>query len=86
MERPTFPPEFSARRAAPTADPRLADLPRMAADLERFVPACAALERGFTHSRTSSHSINAPMLAINEKLGFVRETAVLTVQKVLSPG
>ena len=41
----------------------------------------AALERGFTHARTSNHAVNRPMLAINEQLGFVREAATLTLRR-----
>lgn len=47
----------------------------------KLAAARAALERGFTHSRTSNHSINRPMLAINERLGFVREAALVTLRK-----
>ncbi|MFB9992383.1 N-acetyltransferase [Deinococcus oregonensis] len=41
----------------------------------KLASARAALTRGFTHVRTGNHSINAPMLAINGRLGFVREAA-----------
>ncbi|MFD1730767.1 N-acetyltransferase [Deinococcus malanensis] len=47
----------------------------------KLAAARAALSRGFTHSRTSNHSINRPMLAINDRLGFVREAATLTLKK-----
>jgi GNAT superfamily N-acetyltransferase len=47
----------------------------------KLAAARAALERGFTHSRTSNHSINRPMLAINERLGFVREAALVTLRR-----
>ncbi|ACO46449.2 GNAT family N-acetyltransferase [Deinococcus deserti] len=47
----------------------------------KLAAARAALSRGFTQSRTSNHSINRPMLAINERLGFVREAAMVTVKK-----
>lgn len=41
----------------------------------------SALKRGFTHARTSNHSRNQPMLAINNAMGFVRETAQVTMLK-----
>lgn len=47
----------------------------------KLAAARAALSRGFTHSRTSNHSLNRPMLAINERLGFVREAATVTLKK-----
>ncbi|QFP76409.1 GNAT family N-acetyltransferase [Deinococcus sp. AJ005] len=47
----------------------------------KLAAARAALERGFTHSRTGNHSINIPMLAVNERLGFVREGARATLRK-----
>lgn len=49
----------------------------------KLAAARAGLERGYTHSRTGNHSINRPMLAINEALGFVREAAVVTLKKVV---
>lgn len=52
----------------------------------KLAAARAALERGMTHARTSNHSINAPMLAVNEKLGFVRGAATITLKKVMSAG
>ena len=47
----------------------------------KLAAARAALERGFTHARTGNHSRNRPMLAINERLGFVREAATVTLKK-----
>lgn len=47
----------------------------------KLAAARSALQRGYTHSRTSNHSINQPMLAINEAMGFVRETATITLKK-----
>ncbi|THF70081.1 GNAT family N-acetyltransferase [Deinococcus sp. Arct2-2] len=47
----------------------------------KLASARAALARGFTHVRTGNHSINAPMLGINERLGFVREAAWVSVRK-----
>ncbi len=49
----------------------------------KLASARAALARGFTHVRTGNHSINAPMLAINERLGFVRQAAWVTLRKEL---
>lgn len=45
----------------------------------KLAAARAALARGFTHSRTSNHSVNRPMLAVNDRLGFVREAAAVTL-------
>ncbi len=45
----------------------------------KLAAARAALARGFTHSRTGNHAINRPMLGINERLGFVREAALVTL-------
>ena len=42
----------------------------------------AAKELGFTSIRTDNDTRNAPMLAINEKLGFARQPAVISVRKV----
>lgn len=50
----------------------------------KLAAARAALERGFTHARTSNHSVNAPMLAVNARLGFVRETATVTLTREVS--
>lgn len=50
----------------------------------KLAAARAALARGFTHSRTSNHSVNRPMLAINERLGFQRESAMVTMMKVMA--
>ncbi|GAA5532742.1 GNAT family N-acetyltransferase [Deinococcus aluminii] len=47
----------------------------------KLAAARAALSRGYTHARTSNHSVNRPMLAINERLGFVREAATVTLKK-----
>ncbi|MEF2277725.1 GNAT family N-acetyltransferase [Deinococcus sp. YIM 134068] len=47
----------------------------------KLAAARAALERGFTHSRTGNHSGNRPMLAVNTRLGFVREAAMVTLMK-----
>lgn len=47
----------------------------------KLAAARAALQRGFTHSRTTNHSINRPMLAINEKMGFQKESASVTMIK-----
>lgn len=44
----------------------------------KLAAARAALEQGFTHSRTGNHAVNRPMLAINERLGFQREAAMVT--------
>lgn len=46
----------------------------------KLAAARAALERGFTHSRTGNHSINRPMLGINEAMGFKREAAMVTLK------
>ncbi|PTA69877.1 N-acetyltransferase [Deinococcus arcticus] len=45
----------------------------------KLAAARAALPRGYTHARTSNHAVNRPMLAINERLGFVREAALVTL-------
>jgi GNAT superfamily N-acetyltransferase len=37
---------------------------------------------GFTSIRTDNDTRNAPMLTVNEKLGFVRQPAVISVRKV----
>jgi GNAT superfamily N-acetyltransferase len=47
----------------------------------KLAAARAALSRGLTHSRTGNHSINRPMLAVNERLGFVREGARITLRR-----
>ncbi|WP_345461024.1 GNAT family N-acetyltransferase [Deinococcus carri] len=47
----------------------------------KLAAARAALGRGFTHARTGNHAINRPMLAINERLGFVREAAMVTLRR-----
>ncbi|WP_415814434.1 GNAT family N-acetyltransferase, partial [Deinococcus marmoris] len=47
----------------------------------KLAAARAALARGFTHARTGNHSINTPMLAVNERLGFVREGARVTLRR-----
>lgn len=47
----------------------------------KLAAARSALGRGFTHARTGNHSVNAPMLAINENLGFVREAATVTLRR-----
>lgn len=47
----------------------------------KLAAARAGLARGYTHSRTGNHSVNRPMLAINDAMGFVREAAVVTVKK-----
>jgi GNAT superfamily N-acetyltransferase len=39
---------------------------------------------GFSTIRTDNDSLNAPMLAINKKLGFVRGAAQISMRKVLS--
>lgn len=49
----------------------------------KLAAARAALARGYTHSRTSNHPVNRPMLAINERLGFVREAATVTLVRSL---
>ncbi|CAM3217825.1 N-acetyltransferase domain-containing protein [Deinococcus saxicola] len=49
----------------------------------KLAAARAALERGFTHSRTGNHSINTPMLAVNERLGFIRDGARVTLRRDL---
>ncbi len=38
-----------------------------------------ALEQGYTTIRTDNDTRNAPMLAINDKLGFVRQPALISV-------
>ncbi len=40
-----------------------------------------ALEQGYSTIRTDNDTRNAPMLAINDKLGFVRQTALISVVK-----
>ena len=40
-----------------------------------------ALERGYKTIRTDNDTRNAPMLAINDKLGFVRQPALISVVK-----
>ncbi len=40
-----------------------------------------ALERGYTTIRTDNDTRNAPMLAINDKLGFERQPALISVVK-----
>ncbi|MFC4425872.1 GNAT family N-acetyltransferase [Deinococcus navajonensis] len=47
----------------------------------KLAAARSALARGHTQARTNNHSINRPMLAVNEKLGFVRESATITLRK-----
>ncbi|THF85950.1 GNAT family N-acetyltransferase [Deinococcus sp. KSM4-11] len=47
----------------------------------KLAAARAGLERGYTKVFTGNHSRNAPMLAINEAMGFVRESAWLTLTK-----
>ncbi|MFC4637260.1 GNAT family N-acetyltransferase [Deinococcus hohokamensis] len=47
----------------------------------KLAAARAALQRGYTQARTNNHSVNRAMLAVNEKLGFVRESATVTVRK-----
>lgn len=47
----------------------------------KLAAARAALARGFTHSRTGNHVINRPMLAINERMGFEREAATVTLTR-----
>ncbi len=42
-----------------------------------------AQTHGFQTIRTDNDSLNAPMLAINEKLGFVRGAAQLSMRKIL---
>ncbi|WP_230272887.1 hypothetical protein [Deinococcus sp. 6YEL10] len=46
----------------------------------KLAAARAALARGFTHSHTGNHTGNAPMLAINDRLGFTREAAMVTLR------
>jgi mycothiol synthase len=43
----------------------------------------AAKNLGFTTIRTDNDTRNAAMLAVNAKLGFVRQPAVLTLSKTL---
>ncbi|WP_019585190.1 GNAT family N-acetyltransferase [Deinococcus apachensis] len=50
----------------------------------KLAAARAGLARGFTHSRTSNHAINLPMLAVNERLGFVREAALVMLTREVS--
>ncbi|MVN87211.1 N-acetyltransferase [Deinococcus sp. HMF7620] len=52
----------------------------------KLAAARAALARGFTHSRTGNHAVNRPMLAINERLGCVREAAVVTLTRAVGSG
>ncbi|EYB68264.1 Phosphinothricin acetyltransferase [Deinococcus phoenicis] len=52
----------------------------------KLAAARAALARGFTHARTSNHAVNRPMLAINERLGFVREAATVTLLRAATQG
>ncbi len=47
----------------------------------KLAAARAALQRGFTHARTGNHSANRPMLAVNERLGFVRGPALVTLRR-----
>lgn len=51
----------------------------------KLVAARAGLERGFTHARTNNHSVNRPMLGINEALGFVRDEATVTLKREVLP-
>lgn len=47
----------------------------------KLAAARAGLARGFTHAFTGNHARNAPMLTINTDMGFVRESAQLTLIK-----
>ncbi|WP_291431559.1 GNAT family N-acetyltransferase [Deinococcus sp.] len=47
----------------------------------KLAAARAALARGFTHSHTGNHTGNTPMLAINDRLGFTREAATVTLKR-----
>ena len=42
-----------------------------------------AKERGYTEIKTWNNSLNAPMLAVNIKLGFVRQPAEINFKKVM---
>ena len=42
-----------------------------------------AKERGYTEIKTWNNTFNAPMLAVNNKLGFVRQPAGINFKKVL---
>jgi GNAT superfamily N-acetyltransferase len=42
-----------------------------------------ARDNGYTVIRTWSNSFNKPMLALNEKLGFVRQAADIAFKKTL---
>lgn len=52
----------------------------------KLAAARAALARGFTHSRTGNHSVNRAMLAVNDRLGFVREGARVTLRRDVERG
>ncbi len=52
----------------------------------KLAAARAALDRGFTWSRTGNHSSNRPMLAVNARLGFVREGARITLRRDVGVG
>lgn len=52
----------------------------------KLAAARAALARGFTHSHTGNHTGNAPMLAINDRLGFTREAATVTLKRAVEGG
>ncbi|MCD0166262.1 N-acetyltransferase, partial [Deinococcus sp. 12RED42] len=39
-----------------------------------------------THSHTGNHTGNAPMLAINDRLGFTREAAMVTLKRAVEGG
>ncbi len=45
-----------------------------------------AKERGYTEIKTWNNALNAPMLAVNTKLGFVRQPAEINFKKVMKEG
>jgi RimJ/RimL family protein N-acetyltransferase len=40
-----------------------------------------ARQQGVPHVRASNHSVNAPMIAVNDKLGYVPYDGIWTLRK-----